>query len=63
MTTSAAEATDHLRGGLRAARRRVLYIVERYDSDRCRDSAAALTYMSLFALVPLLTVSIHDGLP
>jgi membrane protein len=56
MTTSAAEATDHLRGWLRAARRRVLYIVERYDSDRCRDSAAALTYMSLFALVPLLTV-------
>ncbi|MFK7830845.1 MAG: YihY family inner membrane protein [Congregibacter sp.] len=32
------------------------YLVSRYYVDRCRDSAAALTYMSLFALVPLLTV-------
>jgi membrane protein len=37
-------------------RHRLLYLVGRYNSDRCRDTAAALTYMSLFALVPLLTV-------
>ncbi|MEO1079623.1 MAG: YihY family inner membrane protein [Pseudomonadota bacterium] len=35
---------------------RFAYLVSRYQSDRCRDTAAALTYMSLFALVPLLTV-------
>ncbi|MEM1190236.1 MAG: YihY family inner membrane protein [Pseudomonadota bacterium] len=35
---------------------RFAYLVSRYHSDRCRDAAAALTYMSLFALVPLLTV-------
>ncbi len=35
---------------------RFAYLVSRYHSDRCRDTAAALTYMSLFALVPLLTV-------
>jgi membrane protein len=39
-----------------AVRRRLLYLAGRYQRDRCRDSAAALTYMSLFALVPLLTV-------
>lgn len=33
-----------------------MYLVERYHEDRCRDTAAALTYVSLFALVPLLTV-------
>lgn len=37
-------------------RRRALYLASRYKSDRCRDTAAALTYMSLFALVPLMTV-------
>jgi membrane protein len=37
-------------------RHRILYLASRYQSDRCRDTAAALTYMSLFALVPLLTV-------
>lgn len=36
--------------------RRALYLSGRYQSDRCRDTAAALTYMSLFALVPLVTV-------
>lgn len=41
---------------LGAARHRLLYLAQRYGKDRCRDSAAALTYMSLFALVPLLTV-------
>jgi membrane protein len=37
-------------------RHRFAYLAGRYQSDRCRDTAAALTYMSLFALVPLLTV-------
>ena len=36
--------------------RRLQYLYERFNSDRCRDTAAALTYMSLFAMVPLLTV-------
>jgi membrane protein len=34
----------------------VRYLVTRFTSDRCSENAAALTYMSLFALVPLLTV-------
>lgn len=33
------------------------YVVQRFDNDQCMRSAAALTYMSLFALVPLMTVS------
>ncbi|MEZ5571947.1 MAG: YihY family inner membrane protein [Halioglobus sp.] len=36
--------------------RRVRYLVSRFAADRCSENAAALTYMSLFALVPLLTV-------
>jgi membrane protein len=39
-----------------ALRHRLLYFADRFVSDRCTDTAAALTYMSLFALVPLLTV-------
>jgi membrane protein len=35
---------------------RVRYLFDRFQQDRCTDNAAALTYMSLFALVPLLTV-------
>lgn len=35
---------------------RLRYLAGRYKSDRVRDTSAALTYMSLFALVPLLTV-------
>jgi membrane protein len=35
---------------------RLAYLYRRFNSDRCRDTAAALTYMSLFAIVPLLTV-------
>lgn len=37
-------------------RHRLAYLIGRYGTDRCRDTAAALTYISLFALVPLLTV-------
>jgi membrane protein len=36
--------------------RRAKYVFSRFDADRCSENAAALTYMSLFALVPLLTV-------
>lgn len=32
------------------------YLANRFNADRCSENAAALTYMSLFALVPLLTV-------
>lgn len=35
---------------------RIRYLLQRFANDRCTDNAAALTYMSLFALVPLLTV-------
>jgi membrane protein len=36
--------------------RRSLYLFSRFGIDRCSENAAALTYMSLFALVPLMTV-------
>jgi len=36
--------------------RRTVYLYDRFNGDRCSENAAALTYMSLFALVPLLTV-------
>ncbi|TXS92143.1 YihY family inner membrane protein [Parahaliea maris] len=35
---------------------RIRYLFQRFGNDRCTDNAAALTYMSLFALVPLMTV-------
>lgn len=34
----------------------VWFVIQRFDRDGCRQAAAALTYMSLFAVVPLLTV-------
>lgn len=34
-----------------------LHIGQRLQSDHCQRSAAALTYMSLFAIVPLMTVT------
>ena len=43
---------DNLQRSLRG----VQYLFSRFGSDRCSEIAAALTYMSLFALVPLLTV-------
>ena len=36
--------------------RRIQYLFTRFNADRCSENSAALTYMSLFALVPLLTV-------
>ncbi len=35
---------------------RARYLASRYAADRCSENAAALTYMSLFALVPFITV-------
>lgn len=32
------------------------YLFQRFNRDGCRQSAAALTYMSLFAIVPMLTL-------
>ena len=32
------------------------HLAHRYKADGCRESAAALTYMSLFAVVPLMTL-------
>jgi len=32
------------------------YLLQRFNRDGCRQSAAALTYMSLFAIVPMLTL-------
>jgi membrane protein len=40
----------------RELKRRAGYLGSRFVADRCTENAAALTYMSLFALVPLLTV-------
>lgn len=34
----------------------IWFVKERFKRDGCRQAAAALTYMSLFALVPLMTV-------
>lgn len=34
----------------------ILFVISRFESDRCRDKAASLTYTTLFAVVPMLTV-------
>ena len=41
---------------LKGAWHRLRYLLSRFKADRCSENAAALTYMSLFAMVPLLTV-------
>jgi membrane protein len=47
---------DFLVNIVRETLRRLGYLFSRFAADRCMESSAALTYMSLFALVPLLTV-------
>jgi len=37
------------------------YFIRRFQEDRCSEIAAALVYMSLFALVPLITVVFAVG--
>ena len=34
----------------------LLFTINRFENDRCRDKAASLTYTTLFAVVPMLTV-------
>lgn len=34
----------------------ILFVLRRFEADRCRDQSAALTYTTLFAVVPMLTV-------
>ncbi|WP_151776084.1 YihY family inner membrane protein [Acinetobacter bereziniae] len=34
----------------------VLFVIRRFEADRCRDQAGSLTYTTLFAVVPMLTV-------
>ena len=50
---------------LQNASLRLRYLLNRFVEDRLNASAAALTFVSLFALVPLLTVtlSIASALP
>ncbi|MCY1184422.1 inner membrane protein [compost metagenome] len=42
---------------LQVARRFVVHLVRRFFADRGPQSAAALTYTTLFAVVPLMTVT------
>ncbi|EED34500.1 tRNA-processing ribonuclease BN [Luminiphilus syltensis NOR5-1B] len=50
---------------IQKAQRGAQYLAARYRDDRCSEIAAALVYMSLFALVPLLTVlfSVASAIP
>lgn len=34
----------------------VLFVIRRFEADRCREQAGSLTYTTLFAVVPMLTV-------
>lgn len=47
---------DRLQHYIKIVWQRLVYLYQRFGEDRCSENAAALTYMSLFALVPLLTV-------
>ncbi len=43
--------------GLRSGRRFLRYVFQRFVADRCTERAAALTYTSLLAMVPLIAIS------
>lgn len=47
---------EQLKLTLEALWHQTKYLISRFGIDRCSENSAALTYMSLFALVPLLTV-------
>ena len=34
----------------------ILFVIRRFEADRCREQAGSLTYTTLFAVVPMLTV-------
>ena len=48
---------QHVRGGATTARDFVLLLTRQFKQDGCRESAAALTYTTLFAIVPVMTVT------
>ena len=51
-----AEALQTLRNRVTMTGRFAHYLWGQFNVDDCKDTAAALTYQSLFALVPLVTV-------
>lgn len=34
----------------------IVFVIKRFEADRCREQAGSLTYTTLFAIVPMLTV-------
>lgn len=34
----------------------IVFVLRRFEADRCREQAGSLTYTTLFAVVPMLTV-------
>ncbi|AOA59400.1 YihY family inner membrane protein [Acinetobacter larvae] len=34
----------------------IIFVIKRFEADRCREQAGSLTYTTLFAVVPMLTV-------
>ena len=34
----------------------IFFVIKRFEADGCRDQSGALTYTTLFAIVPMLTV-------
>ena len=56
METSNQSAVEEIGRNLQTAWGFFKHLYGRYNRDGCRESAAALTYMTLFALVPLLTL-------
>ena len=56
MVTSNPDTREQLARRLRLSWDFIRHLNRRYNQDGCRESAAALTYVSLFAVVPLLTL-------
>jgi len=56
MVTSDPNPGDRIRSTLLLSWSFLKHLIRRYDQDGCRESAAALTYTSLFAVVPLMTL-------
>lgn len=57
MPITTISALPPIRNALRAALAFLRHLQQRIVDDNCLQSAAALTYLSLFALVPLMTVA------
>ena len=56
MTNGLQAGLQYISGGLVRTGHFLRYLGQRFNRDGCRQSAAALTYMSLFAIVPMLTL-------